>query len=107
MRTIPRAECDEPVDSVDAIAGVCAPALDAVFDMRAYEKSRNGDRDVRWTLAIAGGIRRLARFLHFHEVPPGIGLRAIEIGEAIDPGQAAARQRLSVPARPIRIRRER
>ena len=39
-------------------------------------------------------IRRLPGVLHFGHIAPGIRLRAIEIGEAVDPRQSAAGERL-------------
>src|SRR5919106_7008851 len=57
-------------------------------------------------LAIAGYVGGFACVLNFGDIPPGIGLTAVEIGEAIDLRQLPAGQRLSVPARHIGILRE-
>ena len=57
--------------------------------------------------AIAGHVGGLARVLHLDEVPPGIGLAAVEIGEAVDLRELPARQRLPVPARHVGILRQR
>ena len=44
-------------------------------------------------LSVAGDVGRFAGVLHFRDIPPGIGAGAIEVGEAIDLGQPAARKR--------------
>ena len=59
------------------------------------------------TLPVAGYVGGFARVLNFDEVSPGIGLAAVEIGEAVDLRQLSAGQRLSVPARHVGILRER
>jgi hypothetical protein len=57
--------------------------------------------------AIAGYVGGFACVLNFGDVPPGIGLAAVEIGKAVDLRQLPAGERLSVPARPVGILRER
>jgi hypothetical protein len=57
--------------------------------------------------AIAGYVGGFACVLNFGDVPPGIGLAAVEIGEAVDLRQLPAGQRLSVPARHVGILCER
>jgi hypothetical protein len=49
-------------------------------------------------LPIAGDVGGFASVLNFGDIPPGIGLAAVEIGEAVDLRQLPAGQRLSVPA---------
>jgi len=57
--------------------------------------------------AIARDVGGLACVLHLGDVPPGIGLAAVEIGEAVDLRELPAGQRRSVPARYVGILRER
>ena len=57
--------------------------------------------------AIAGHVGGFACVLNFGDVPPGIGLAAVEIGEAVDLRKLPAGQRLSVPARHVGVLRER
>jgi len=54
--------------------------------------SRPNVRSGRGTATVAGRVGGLARVLHFDEVPPGIGLAAVEVGEAVGFGQLAAGQ---------------
>src|SRR6185369_12154332 len=58
-------------------------------------------------LPVAGYVGWFACILNFDEVPPGIGLAAVEIGEAVDLCQLPAGERLSVPARHVGILCER
>src|SRR5688500_901847 len=53
--------------------------------------------------AIPGDIGGFACVLNFGDVPPRVGLTAVEVGEAVDLRQLPARQRLSVPARYVGI----
>src|SRR5262245_46777788 len=55
---------------------------------------------------IAGRVGRLAGLLDLNEIAPGVRLRTVQIGETIDPGEPAARQRLPVPAGAVRVGRE-
>src|SRR6266540_4357042 len=57
--------------------------------------------------AIAGCVGWFACVLNFGDVPPGIGLAAVEIGETVNLRQLPAGQRLSVPTRHVGIMRER
>src|SRR5438093_11040463 len=57
--------------------------------------------------AIAGDVGGFACVLNSGDIPPGIGLAAVEIGEAVDLRQLPAGQRLSVPARHFGILCER
>src|SRR5687768_2045220 len=59
------------------------------------------------TLPVAGVVGGFACVLNFGDVPPGIGLAAVEIGEVVDLRQLSAGQRLSVPARDVGIPCER
>src|ERR671919_2449801 len=70
---------------------------------------RRGGRaiDLPQVLAIAGYVGGFACVLNFGDIPPGIGLAAVEIGEAVDLRQLPAGQRLSVPARHVGILCER
>src|SRR5215203_506914 len=59
------------------------------------------------SLPVAGYVSGLTHVLNFGDVPPRVGLTAIEIGETIDLRQLSAGQRLPVPARNVGILRER
>src|SRR5688572_2816035 len=56
---------------------------------------------------ISGYVGGFACVLNFGDVPPGIGLAAVEIGEAVDLRQLPAGQRLPVPARHVGVLCER
>src|SRR6266478_707512 len=58
------------------------------------------------TLPVAGYVGGFACVLNFGDIPPGIRLAAVEIGEAVDLRQLPAGQRLSVPARHVGVLRE-
>ena len=51
--------------------------------------------------AIAGDVGGLARVLDLDDVSPGVGLAAVEIGEAVNLRQLPAGQGLPVPARHV------
>jgi hypothetical protein len=53
--------------------------------------------------AIARYVGGFACVLNFDDVPPGVRLAAIEIGETIDSRQLSARDRLSIPTRDVWI----
>jgi len=53
--------------------------------------------------AIAGYVGGFACVLNFRDVPPGIGLAAVEIGEAVDLRELPAGELLSIPARHVGI----
>src|SRR5262245_2671813 len=54
-------------------------------------------------LSVSTGVGGFAGFLHLHEITPGIGLRAVDIGKAVDFCELAGRERLAVPARNFTI----
>src|SRR4029453_19509156 len=53
--------------------------------------------------AIASYVGGFSCILNFGDVPPGIGLAAVEIGEPVNPRELTAGQRLSIPTRPVGI----
>src|SRR5207249_4120664 len=57
--------------------------------------------------AIARDVGGFACVLNFGDILPGIGLAAVEIGEAVDLRQLTAGQRLAGPARHVGVLRER
>src|SRR5262245_57927817 len=59
-----------------------------------------------YALSVPGRIGRPSRILDLADVAPGVGLRAVEVGEAVLPGELAARQRLAAPAADVRVRGE-
>jgi hypothetical protein len=53
--------------------------------------------------AVAGGVCRPARILHFNDVPPAVGLGAVEVGEAVLAREAAGRERTAVATVELRV----
>src|SRR4051795_1881817 len=67
--------------------------------------SRGGVQDASAVPRVAG--RRAVALDHLDHVAPAVRLRAAEVGEAVHAGELAARERPAVPARDLRVARER
>ena len=76
-------------------------------DREVRRDARRGQDDPPLTSAVAGVVRRAIGVLDLDEVAPRVGAGAVDVGEAVDLGEAAAGQRLPVPARHVGVGRER